>query len=166
MAEQQNIKVFSNFVPGSGEEWMRALKTPVEDLPQLSDSENARVKKEGLSEDEIIDRRRNLLLQQLKEERVRKMGLSLGGISKEVMSGLGPQYELKAAIYEPLKSRWMLRIVLRRPDSTPESVMHVAVPGELADELVQWKTLADMDRLKELILRGVGREELIVRREK
>ena len=166
MAEKQNFKVFNNYVTGSLADWMQALRTPVGDLPRLPECEKVRLKKEGLSEAEIVDRRRNLLLKQLKEERIQKLGLTLGEISKEVMSGLGPEYELQAAIYEPLKHRWMLRIVLGRPDATPERIMHVAVPEELADELVQWKTLEDLDRLKTLILRGVGREELIGRKEK
>ncbi len=166
MAAKQKFEVFSNYVPGSEAEWLQVLAIPVDGLPKLPADEEARLKKEGFSEGTIVDQRRNLLLRQLKEERINKMGLVLGEIAKEVMGGLGPSYELKAAIYEPLKNRWLLRIVLLRPDLAPERMMHVMIPEGLANNLVQWKTLEDLDLLWELICRGVGRGELIGRRRK
>ena len=152
MAEEKQFKVFLQNVAAFSEEWKRVLNAPASELPKLNASEKAFARKWGIAEE---DYQRMILHAQYKEERVRSRSRELGKIAEEVVTGLGPDYGLAAVIAEMQKDRWMLRF------QTPQGIRHVVVPRDLGDELVDWGTLEDKERLRVLLLQGLGREELI-----
>ena len=78
---------------------------------------------------------------------------------EEVLGGLGPDYQLIAVVAEMFKDRWVLRI------RAPQKIFNVEVQRELGDEVLDSSTLQDIDQLKNLLLSGVGREELIRKHE-
>lgn len=72
-----------------------------------------------------------------------------------VLRGLGASYQLTALVREGTKLRWVARI------ATPQGIKNVAIPFEVANDIVDSATVQDIERLKRLILKAVDREELI-----
>ncbi len=94
----------------------------------------------------------------LAEERIHHRGEKLGEQVKSVLSGLGDDYHLSAVIWEGFRSRWLIRI------RSPRGLSEVPIPAELGDGVAESGTMDDLERLKNLILFGAGRTDLIFRR--
>ena len=94
----------------------------------------------------------------LAEERLRQRGEKLGEQVKSVLSALGDEYHLSAVIWEGFRMRWLIRI------RSPRGISEIPVPAELGDGVAESGTMDDLERLKNLILFGVGRPDLIFKR--
>lgn len=154
MAEEPKFKVFvqnlSASVQESVEDWSRAQKAS--DLPELSEGQKVSARKWGISEEEYA---RLLLAGHFRQERIRNRGKALGKLVEEVLGGLGPGYRLLAVTAETFQGRWVFRV------ETPQAIVNVRVLSEFADDLLGLRTLDDIEQLKNLLLRGLGRDELI-----
>ena len=91
------------------------------------------------------------------EERLRQRGRKLGERVQDILAGLGNEYQLLAVIWEGFRSRWLIRI------QAPRGISEVPVPAELGDGAAETGGIDDLDRLKNLVLFGAGRPELIFR---
>ena len=94
----------------------------------------------------------------LAEERIHQRGEKLGEQVKGLLNALGPEYKLLAIIWEGFRLRWLIRI------KTPHRVSEIPVPAELGDGAAESGSMEDLDRLKNLILFGAGRQDLIFKR--
>ncbi|HXZ78840.1 MAG TPA: hypothetical protein VEG30_02850 [Terriglobales bacterium] len=92
------------------------------------------------------------------EERLRARGRTLGEKVQEILLGLGDQYRLLAVIWEGFRARWLVRI------QSPRGVSEIPIPAEVADGVVESEGMDDTERLKNLVLFGAGRQDLIFKR--
>jgi len=75
-----------------------------------------------------------------------------------MLSVLGDEYQLLAVLWEGFRSRWLIRI------RSPHGVSEIPVPAELGDGVAESGGIDDLERLKNLVLFGAGRKDLIFRR--
>jgi len=134
------------------EEWKRASTVPVSKLPPLSADQKRIVQKLGVTEE---DYQRGLLAGLYGNKRQREKGRRLGERVSEVLKTLGGAYRLAEVLWEGTRLRWLVRI------ETPETIVGVPVPFELADDAVDSGVRSEVERLREVILSGVGREDLM-----
>jgi len=139
----------------SAEEWKRAFEAIASELPPLTDQEREIARRFQVSEE---DYKRGKLAGILGQKGLEVRGHAFGDQVQYILSGLGDGYHLKAVFWEGQKLRWILRI------ETPHKLVAVAVPFELADDVLDSAAIQDIERLKNLVLLGVGRQELIGKR--
>ena len=139
----------------SVDEWKRALGAPRSELPKLNEQQKEVARKFGISDEEYA---RGLLAGLYGEERMRQRGQHLGEVVEEILGGLGEDYRLAAVTAQMFEGRWILRI------QTPAKIVNVAVPRELADDVLDSGAIEEIDKLKAQVLSAVGRNELIARR--
>ena len=155
MTKNQKFEVFVSDYSSSVDEWKQAMAAPVSELPKLNDQQKEVAKKFGVSEEEYG---RGVLSGQLGEVRMRRRGQGLGEVVQGLLDGLGPGYRLIAVKAEMFNGRWLIRI------ETPDKVANIALPRELADDVLDSGTMEEMEKLKVRLLAGLGRNELIMRR--
>lgn len=150
--QQPNFKVFVMGHSTSLEDWKRSLNAPTTELPELTAEQKAFAKRFGITDEEYARSRLSL---EYGQERTQRRGVELGRAVEEILGGFGDGYELKAAILESMKERWVLRI------QTPKKVINVAVDRELADDIVDSYTIQDLERLRELLETSFEQSERI-----
>ena len=153
--QQSGFEVFVIGQTTSLEDWKRSLHAPSSELPELTEEQKTFARKFGISDEDYA---RSYLSMSYGQERMRKRGLALGTAIVQILVGLGPGYILQAAIYEATKMRWVARI------QAPQGLLNVAIPLELADDIVDSNTVQDQEKLKTLLLSSLGRDELISNR--
>jgi hypothetical protein len=150
--EQTFQVVVSSFVQSVGE-WKRILEADDADtVSQLTEDERVIAKKLGVQESELVSKIKTGQYGQL---RLRAKGLDLGERVTAILQALGSKYRLVAVLWEQSKARWVLRI------EAADKIANVPIAAELADDVVETGSEQDLDRLKNLVLFGVGRQELI-----
>lgn len=137
---------------GSSDDWKRAMSAPESELPQLSEQQKDVARRMGIPEKEYA---RGVLVSKYGEERQLERGRKFGAHIEGILSGLGGSYSLQALVREGVKLRWVARI------ATPKGIRNVAIPFEIADDVVDSAAIQDVERLKQLILKAVEREDLI-----
>jgi hypothetical protein len=148
----QQFEVFISGSTSSVEEWKRALEAPREELPELDSEQREFAKRFKISNEEYA---RGVLAGRFGEARQKIRGQKLGEWVTSLLQGFGESYKLVAVLREGVKFRWVLRI------DTPQGVRNVAVPLDLADDVID-SGLADvLEELKQRLLAGVGRSEQI-----
>lgn len=157
MQEGIEFKVFISGYHSSPEEWKRAFGAATTELPDLSEQEKQMASKFEVSEE---DYKRSKLAGEYGRKRLERRGRALGEKAREILihSGLEPNYKLNAVLWEGTKLRWLLRI------QTPDKIVGVPVPIELADDLLDSEILYAFEKLKRLVLGGIGRDELLMDR--
>jgi len=153
MTSKRKFDVFVSDYSSSVDEWRRAMAAPSSDLPELTEQQRAVARKMGISEE---DYRRGVLAGRLGESRMLGRGQQLGELVESILQGLGPDYRVHAVKAE--NGRWLVRIV------APDGVFPVAISRELADDALDSGALEEIERLKNRLLNGLGRGELIGRR--
>jgi hypothetical protein len=139
----------------SVEEWDRAQKAPRSELPKLSAEQKDIAKKFEISEDEYA---RSVLAGLYGDERMRSRARQLGQVIQRVVGTLGKgRYRVKAVVAEMFKGRWVVSL---RGDDTQ---VNVAIPRELADEVVDWGFREKMEDLKQRVLYGIGLDSVEAR---
>jgi hypothetical protein len=151
---------FEVVIKGSGsnvDEWRRALQASSADLrvDNLSDDEKRVARGFGIR---LEDYARGLLALRLGRERRESEARALGQHVAEILRGLGEEYRLSTIIWEVDRLRWMLRI------QAPKRVLGVPVPFELAEDVIDSGVLSQVERLRVLLMEGLGRGDLIPRR--
>lgn len=154
MAEP-DFQIFVSDLASTPEEWGQALNAPSKDLPELSEEQKAVAKKFGISNEDYA---RGLKAGLLGNARQRKRAEALGEEVKRIITGLGQQYRLLAVFWEESRLRWLLRV------QTPDKIVGVPVSFELADDVLDSGILSEIERLRRIILNGIGREDLVPKR--
>jgi len=154
MSAQSEFKVVIESAGCNGEEWRRALGAPNTELriEVLTEEQKEVAKRFGIS---IEDYARGLLAHRYGRERRESEGKALGQHVVELLRGLGESYALRAVMWEGDRLRWMLRI------ETPDRRVGVGVPFDLADDVIDWQVVSEVERLRKLLLDGVGRQDLV-----
>lgn len=134
MSSQDFIVAVSGAV-GSEEEWRRALHAEAGGAPSAIPQAHA-------------------------EERLKTRGQKLGEQVEQILAVLGDEYRLKAVLWEGFRPepRWLIRI------QGPRRAVEIPVPAELADGVVQSGAIEDLERIRNLVLFGAGRQDLIFKR--
>ena len=152
---QSKFDVFVSDYASSVEEWKRAQVAPKSELPELTEQQKEIARKFGITEEEYA---RGVLAGRYGNERMQKKARALGEYAEQILGELGKGYKLVAIIWEGPKLRWMLRI------ETPSGVFGVPVPFEVADDAVDSAVLREIERLREIILAGVGQSAKTLKR--
>jgi len=152
MKKQTKFEVFVSGVSSSVEEWKRALEAPKSELPELSAQQKEIARKFGVSDE---DYGRGVFVGSLGEKRIKSQGEHLGNVAEGILGALGPDYHLQAVIAEMVERRWILRI------QTPEVIVPVEVPRELADDLLDSGTVDEVEKLKICLLSALERKKVI-----
>jgi hypothetical protein len=148
---------FEVFVTGSGssvEEWQRAMAAPKSELPKLEKGQREIARKFGVSEEEYA---RGVLAGKYGEGRIRERGIELGKRIKSILDGVGSDYRLAAVRSEMLNERWLVRIV------SPKKVANIAVPRDLADDVLDSGAKGELEKLRTLVLSEIGHSEFILK---
>jgi hypothetical protein len=149
-----HFQVFiSGMSGGTSEDWKRAMNAPESELPELTEQQKKVANGMGIPEQEYA---RGVLVSKFGEQRQMERGKRLGEHIDGVLYGLGSSYyTLEALVREGVKARWVARI------TTPKGIKNVAIPFDVADDVVDSATVQDIERLKDVVLRAIGREEMI-----
>ncbi len=155
MTSKRKFDVFVSGYSSSVDEYRQAMTAPRSELPQLTGEQQTVARKMGVSEEDYA---RGVLAGRLGESRMRRRGEGLGHAVEELLTGLGPDYRLDAVKADMFNERWLIRIVTR------DRVFNIPVPRDLADDLLDSGASKEIERLKNCLLVGLGRSELIADR--
>jgi hypothetical protein len=122
--------------------------------PELGAAQTEGARKMRVSEEDYA---RGVVALQLGEEIQRDRGRKLGQRIQEILEPLGSGYALSAVIRQGTEDRWIARIAVA------EKLVAVVLPLDLVDDVIDSGAVQDMNRLKNLVLFGVGRQELILK---
>ena len=136
-------EVFVSGLNTTVEEWRRALKAPNSELPALNAEQKEAARRFGISEEEYA---RSYLAGLYGQDRMIDRGFELGKAVEGILSDVEPGYQLKAVIAEMMKERWVVRI------QTPQQIVNVAVPRDLADDIIDSDTVQDREKLRVLLM--------------
>ena len=124
------------------------------DPQNLSDVEKSMAGAMGLSEEQF---RQSKLDHLLKEERRRERGKDLGQQVEKVLEELGARYRLTSVTWNSSTLSWRLEI------ETPQGSQNVVLSWELVDDALDSRTRSELQRLRNMVLFGLGRQELITK---
>jgi hypothetical protein len=148
---------FEVVIKGSGsnvDEWRRAQHAPVSELRliDLTAEQKHVAERFGVS---LEDYARGILALRYGRERRESEGRALGQHVVELLRELGEGYRLTSVVRDADRFRWMLRI------ETPKQAVGVPVSYAVADDVIQAAVLAQIEHLRQVILEGVGRKDLV-----
>ena len=106
----------------------------------------------GLSEEQF---RQSKLEYLLREERRRNRGRDLGEQVEKILAELGAGYRLISVTWNGDRLSWRLEI------ETPQGPQNVVVQSELVDDALDSRTRSELQRLRNMVLFGLGRQDLI-----
>lgn len=155
MEADQGFDVFVSDYSSSVEEYRRAMAAPKSDLPKLTAQQKTVAKKMGISEE---DYQRGVLAGRFGEKRMLQRGKGLGTVVKDLLGSIGSEYRVEAVKAEMFNGRWLIRV------AGPDRVFNVAVPRELADDVLDSGAAEEVERLKRCLLAALGHTELAPRR--
>lgn len=147
--ETPDFEVVISGVHMNPEAWKKAASIP---LPQLSREQIEVAHKLGVGEDAYA---RGVVASQLGEEYQRGRGITLGQKIQEILAGVGAEYKLSAVVRQGTEFRWLARI-----ESTGK-IVAVALSLDLVDDVIDSGSKQDLERLRNLVLFGIDRQELI-----
>lgn len=123
-----------------------------EDVQNLSPSEKDLAHAMGLSEDEFRRRKFEYLIA---EQRRRDRGREIGDLVDKVLAELGGQYQLENVTWNPDTRTWRFGV------RSSAGAQNVVLKGDIADQVMDFQTQGEFDRLRNLVLFGLGRTDLI-----
>jgi len=124
------------------------------DSQSLSEVEKSMAGAMDLSEEQF---RQCKLDHLLKEERRLERGKDLGEQVKKILGELGAGYRLTSVT-------WNSNTLSRRLEiETPQGPQNLVLSWELVDDALDSRTRSELQRLRNMVLFGLGRQELIVR---
>ncbi|MGH9556149.1 MAG: hypothetical protein ACRD2Y_10045 [Terriglobales bacterium] len=120
----------------------------------LTPGEKEAARKFGLTEDQY---QRSKLALAEQSGRIHARAVDLGELTQSILAPLGEGYRLVALARNIDTASWTLQL------QTPQGTRNVVVSWELADVLDS-RTAQELNRLKNLVLFALGRQELIFKR--
>ena len=131
----------------SVEEWDRAQRAPRSELPKLSAEQKDMAKQFEISEEEYA---RSVLAGLYGDERMKSRARRLGQVIQRMVGTLGKgPYRVRAVVAEMFKGRWV--VSLRGNDTQ----VNVAIPRELADDVLDSYTTDGITELKRELVAGL-----------
>ena len=151
---------FDVVIRGSGsslEEWNRAQKAPVSEvrIEELTHEQRQVAERYGISPERFA---RSILALRYGRERHESEARALGQHVVEFLREPGEGYRLVSVIRDEDRLRWMLSI------ETPRGAVGVPVSYEIADDVIEFRVLGLIERLRRIVLEGIGRSDLIAER--
>lgn len=125
------------------------------DRNNLSDSEKAVARGISGSEEAFREHKAEYLDV---EDGIRDRGFDLGDQVKKVLEELGAEYKLNSVTWNSSTPSWRLEI------STPSGSENVVLSWDLVDDVLDHRTRSEFQRLKNMVLFGLGRKDLIFKR--
>jgi len=156
----QDAHKFEIHVPGlqvSLDENARANALPASELPPITEGEQEFAQRHGMSEEAY--RRAKLALMfghQRKEARASELGIQV----EKILSALGSGYRLASVTWNTDTLSWRLEI------DTPQEKQNVVLSWELVDDALDFRTQSELQRLRNMILFGLGLRDLIFEKRK
>ena len=132
----------------SVEEYRRAQQAPRSDLPPLSDDQRAAARGFKISEEEYA---RGALAGIYGRKRQQARGRRLGEEVQKILSDLGSDDRVVRVAYEMDRLRWVVSI------EASGRILDVAVPRELADDVLDRALREQTEELRARVARGLGR---------
>ena len=131
----------------SPEDLMRAMRASVSELPKLTEEQKKNARRFGETPQEYARRE---LAELYAKERMRGRAEQIGQAAAQILQERGHDYQLRGVVADMANDRWVLTV------KTPGGRANVAVPRELADEVVDWGFREKMEELKQRVLYGIG----------
>ncbi len=128
------------------------------DVKNLSDTEKSLARAMGFTEDQFRRSKIDHLAKELaKEERARARGRELGEAVNKILGEISPDYRLTRVNWNSDSLSWTLEI------DTNDGPRNVVISWELADDVLDSRTQNEFQRLRNMVLFGLGRTDLIFR---
>jgi len=134
----------------SPEDWLRAMRAPKSELPELTEEQKNAARGFKISMEEYA---RGELARLYGKERMSQRGRQLGEKVSQILETLGPAYQLVGVTSQMTKLRWVLTV------QTPAGEANVFVARELADDVLDWGSREKVEELRSRLVYGLGREE-------
>ena len=131
----------------SVEDWRRAQQAAHSELPELTAEQKDMAKKFKISEEEYA---RGVLAGNYGRERNVARARRLGDMVQHILDELDGGGRVVAVGYDLDRPRWIIGI------QTHEGHHNVAVPRELADDVVDWGLREKIEELRSRVAYGVG----------
>jgi len=151
-----NFKVLVSDFTSSVDEWRHAQQVPKSQLPKLNDEQREVARKFKISEEEYA---RGVLAGLLGQKRQEARAQNLGEVIQRMLEGSTRHERVIAVIADMFKGRWIVQI------QTPKAAINVAVPRELADDVLDWGLREQMEELRARLLYALGRDGRAVKRQ-
>ncbi|MGA7218773.1 MAG: hypothetical protein WBX38_10685 [Candidatus Sulfotelmatobacter sp.] len=127
------------------------------DSRALSETERAAAGMLGFSEEQF----RRIKSEYLQtEEQRRERGKALGGLAQEVMQELGQPYQIISVTWNGSTLSWRLEV------GTPHGPRNVVLAWAFVDDVLDSRTATEIQRLRNMVLFGLGRRDLIFKERK
>jgi hypothetical protein len=133
---------------------LRAMSARASDLPKHTEEQKRAARRLGGG---LLEYARRELAELYAKERMRGRAQRIGRAAAQILQERGHDYRLLGVVADMAKDRWILTI------KTPGGKANVAVPRELADEVVDWGFREKMEELKQRVLYGIGLESIEAR---
>lgn len=124
------------------------------DPQNLSETEKSLAKGMGPSEEQFRQRKIEYLLG---EQRRRARGRDLGEQVESLLAELGAGFRVASVTWNDNTLSWTVEI------ATPQGSQNVVLSFELVDEALDSRTRTELQRLRNMVLFGLGRQELILK---
>jgi len=145
--------IFVSGIPGTQEDWRRALSAPEDEVPPLDEGAREVAHRMQVDENEYA---RGRLVAKLSRDRELQKAQVLGDAVDEILVEVGSSYYQLSAVLrnEATHLKWIVRLI------TPQGVKEIEIPPELVERLIGNKD-EGKDQLRILVLGAVGREDLL-----
>ena len=118
----------------------------------LTPDEKELAEKFGLTEEQL-QRSKEALAE--KAERIHARAVELGHLVESVLDPLGTDYRLLSVTRNIDTMTWRLSV------ATPAGPVNVPISWEIVDDVLDSRTRSEFDRLRNMVLFGINRQELI-----
>jgi hypothetical protein len=153
--KMQDAPKFEIRVPGfhgSVDEARQARGIPASELPPISEEEHEVASKLDISDESY---RRGKLAGIFGQQRIESRAADLGRQVEELLAGVEKGYGLSSVTWNGSTHSWTLEI------ATPQGQHNVALSGDLVNDVLDSKTRTQVQRLRNMVLFGLGRRDLI-----
>jgi len=141
------FKVLVSDYTSSAEEWQRAQRAPKSELPQLTEEQRAVARGFKITEEDYA---RGVLAGSYGRERQRNRGKLLGEEIQRMLDQEGAGSQVVRVAYQTDRLRWLVSV------QTPGGIANVAVPRELADDVVDSGLWDQIDALRARVASALG----------
>ncbi len=131
----------------SVDEYRRAQCAPKSELPELTDDQKAVARGFKISEEEYA---RGVLAGIYGRQRQRDRGRRLGEEIQKILDDLGGGDQVVRVAYQMDRLRWLVSI------KVSERVLNVAIPRELADDVLDSALREQTEELRARVTRALG----------
>lgn len=132
------------------EDWNRAQKAARSELPELSDDEKDVARRFKISEEEYA---RGVLAGDYGRKRKIDRAQRLGEVAQKILDELsGGRDRVVALVYDAGRPRWIVSV------QTAHGTSNVAIPLDVADDVLDWGLREQIQQLRSRLAYGLGWE--------